>query len=86
MAQQREADSDYEADNLAFKLPLGKLQSEGGDMQQFNSFYFKRLEQLKGAVKEAAELKWDVHAEYVDNILDLRTGKLTVIIGTLYKL
>ena len=55
-------------------------------MQQFNAFYFKRLEQLKFAVKEAAEMKWDVRAEYVDNILDLRTGSLTVIIGTLFKL
>ena len=55
-------------------------------MQQFNAFYFKRLEQLKHAVKEAAEMKWDVQADYVDNILDLRTGTLTVIIGTLFKL
>ena len=31
-------------------------------------------------------MKWDVQADYVDNILDLRTGKLTVIIGTLFKL
>ena len=30
--QQREAIADYVADNAAFKLPLGKLQAEGGDM------------------------------------------------------
>ena len=82
---EREAVADYCADNRLFKLPLGKLQAEGGDMQQFNQFYFRRLEQLKGAVKEAAEMKWDVRAEYVDNILDLRVGQLTVIIGTVFK-
>ena len=54
-------------------------------MQQFNQFYLSRLEQLKPAVKEAAEMKWDQNAEYVDNILDLTAGKLTVIIGTLLK-
>ena len=55
-------------------------------MQQFNQFYFKRLEALRPAVKEAAELKWgDTRAEFVDHILDLRPGQLTVIIGTVYK-
>ena len=54
-------------------------------MQQFNQFYFKRLEQLRPAVKEAAEMKWNTPAEYVDNILDLKPGILTVIIGTMYK-
>jgi hypothetical protein len=28
-------------------------------MQQYCSVYFKRLEALKPAVKEAAELRWD---------------------------
>ena len=37
-------------------------------------------------MKEAAELKWDYHAEYVDNILDLRPGVLTVMIGTIFKI
>lgn len=59
---------------------------DGGDMQQFNQFYYQRLEQLRAAVKEAAELKWDYRAEYVDNILDLKPGQLTVMIGTIYKL
>ena len=54
-------------------------------MQQFNLFYFNRLEKLKPAVREAANLKWDTDAEYVDNILDLRTNCRTVIIGTLFK-
>ena len=54
-------------------------------MQQFNQFYYRRLEQLKPAVKEAAELKWDRRAEYVEHILDLTVGKLTVIIGTVFK-
>ena len=67
--------ADYVADNTAFKLPLGKLQAEGGDMQQFNQFYYRRLEQLKPAVKEAAEMKWDRRANYVDNILDLTVGE-----------
>lgn len=35
-SQQRESISDYVSDNLAFKLPLGKIKSDGGDMQQFN--------------------------------------------------
>jgi hypothetical protein len=48
--------------------------------------YFKRLEQLKPVVKENAELKWSKEkARYMDNILDLKTGELTVIIGTLFK-
>ena len=68
----RESLADYCADNLAFKLPLGKIKAEGGDMKQFNQFYYQRLEQLRPAVKEAAEMKWQQYrAEYVDNILDL---------------
>ena len=55
-------------------------------MHQFYQFYYQRLEQLHPAVKEAAELKWDMRAEYVDNILDLRPGVLTVLIGTIFKL
>lgn len=54
-------------------------------MQQFNLFYYKRLEQLRPAVKEAAQLKWNEKIEFVDNILDLKTGRKTVIIGTLFK-
>jgi len=69
---ERESIADYKADNQMFKLPLGKLKEQGGDMQQFNQFYFNRLEQLRPAVKEAAEMKWDERAEYVDNILDIR--------------
>jgi len=30
-------------------------------------------------------MKWDAPADYVDNILDLNVGKLTVIIGTVFK-
>ena len=37
-----------------YRLPLGKLKYEGGDMKQFNLFYYQRLEQLRAAVKEAA--------------------------------
>ena len=76
---------DYMMHNTDFKLPLGKLKDQGGDMQQFCSFYYKRLEQLRPEVKEAAELKWDNRGEYVDNILDLKPGVQTVIIGTLFK-
>jgi hypothetical protein len=55
-------------------------------MQQYCNLYFKRLEQLKPVVKENAELKWSKEkARYMDNILDLKTGELTVIIGTLFK-
>ena len=54
-------------------------------MQQFNQFYYKRLEQLKPAVKEAAMLKWDGKIDFVENILDLKTNQRTVIIGTLFK-
>ena len=54
-------------------------------MQQFCAFYFTRLEQLKPAVREAAELEWNERIEFVDNILDLKPGRLTAIIGTLYK-
>lgn len=54
-------------------------------MQQFNLFYYKRLEELKPAVREAAQLRWDDDADYVDNILDLKTNCKTVIIGTLFK-
>jgi len=71
--------------NDAFKLPLGKLKAQGGDMQQFCAFYYKRLDQLRGAVKEAAELKWEEKATYVDNILDIKPHETTVIIGTLFK-
>ena len=35
--------------------------------------------------KEAAELKWDNKGEFVENILDLRPGVKTVIIGTMFK-
>jgi DNA polymerase delta subunit 2 len=77
--------SDYEMVNNGYRLPLGKLKHEGGDMQQFNLFYYKRLEQLRPAVKEAAELRWHGKIDFVDNILDLKTGRQTVIIGTLFK-
>ena len=30
-------------------------------------------------------MKWDQRAEYVDHILDLSVGQLTVIIGTVFK-
>jgi hypothetical protein len=83
--QTRASDSDYKADNTRFKLPLKLLQAKGGDMQQFCSFYYQRLNQLKPAVREAAEIKWDCEAEFVDNILDLKPGQLTVIIGTVFK-
>lgn len=42
-----------------FTLPLGQLKTEGGEMHQYCNIYFKRLEQLKPAVKENAELKWN---------------------------
>ena len=71
--------------NSAYRLPLGKLKHEGGDMKYFNLFYYKRLEQLRPAVKEAAELRWHGKIDFVDNILDLKTGMQTVIIGTLFK-
>ena len=54
-------------------------------MKQYCSFYYKRLEKLRSQVKEAAELKWELKPTYVDNILDLQPGELTVIIGTLFK-
>ena len=34
---------------------------------------------------EAAELKWNEPVQFVDNILDLRPGVLTVIVGTVFK-
>ena len=80
----RESIHDYKMLNTGFKLPLGKLKEEGG-LQQFCSFYYKRLEQLRAAVKEEAELKWDDRGEFVENILDLKPGIITVIIGTLFK-
>ena len=40
----RESLHDYVMHNTEFKLPLGKLKDKGGDMQQFCSFYYKRLE------------------------------------------
>ena len=81
----RDSVGDYVMYNTEFKLPLGKLKDQGGDMQQFCSFYFKRLDALRPEVKEAAELKWDNRGEFVDNILDLKPGVSTVIIGTLFK-
>jgi len=62
------------------------LKNDGGDMQQYCNIYFKRLEQLKPVVRESAELKWNKEkARYMENILDLKIGELTVIIGTLFK-
>lgn len=57
-------------------------------MQQFNAFYYKRLEQLRPAVQDAARLKWEDKYDSIDildNILDLKTNIRTVIIGTLFK-
>lgn len=57
-------------------------------MQQFNAFYYKRLEQLRPAVQDAARLKWEDKYDCIDildNILDLKTNIRTVIIGTLFK-
>jgi hypothetical protein len=48
--------------------------------------YYQRLQMLKPALIEAAELRWDGRkAEFVDNILDLAPGRRTVIIGTVFK-
>ena len=46
--------NDYKMQNELYRLPLNKLKAEGGDMQQFCSFYYRRLEDLKPAVKETA--------------------------------
>ena len=40
----RESLQDYLMKDTEYKLPLGKLKDQGGDMQQFCSFYYKRLE------------------------------------------
>eukprot|EP00347_Sterkiella_histriomuscorum_P004668 403359564 len=57
------------------------------DIVQYATFYWLRLQSLKPHVRESAELKWekDQHLTYVTNILDIRPGQLTVIIGTIFK-
>jgi hypothetical protein len=40
-------------------------------LSQYCSLYYSRLKQLKGAVKEAAELKWD-KVKFMGNVLDMK--------------
>ena len=56
-------------------------------MLQYATFYFLRLNSIKPAVREVAEIRWekDANLQYVQNILDTRPQQPTVIIGTLFK-
>lgn len=55
-------------------------------MRQFCGFYYHRLQQLKPRVREACEYKFaGSNAEFGQNILDMRTETLTIIVGTLFK-
>ena len=56
-------------------------------MLQYATFYWLRLQALKPAVREIAEIRWekDNNLIYVNNILDTKPGEMTVVIGTLFK-
>jgi len=67
-------------------------------MLQYATLYFLRLEKLRPSVKESAQMRWDSKQEddkitdggasrvtFVDNILDIKPFKETVIIGTFFK-
>ena len=59
-----------------------------GQVIQYATYYFLRLNSLKDKVLEAARKKWgddDDDISYVKDILDIRYNTTTVIAGTLYK-
>lgn len=62
-------------------------QTKTKEILQYATFYWLRLQALKPAVKEVAEIKWqdENHLQFVKNILDTKPNTMTVIIGTLFK-
>ena len=56
------------------------------DLIQYATFYFKRLTILRECKKRwQKETDEEAGMDFLNNILDIRPGVLTVIIGTLYK-
>ncbi|KMQ42872.1 DNA polymerase delta subunit [Trichophyton violaceum] len=70
-----------------FRLPPGAARHY---QQQYSDIYFLRLTRLKPAVAEVAKAAWEgynIAGEYarrVDRVLDVRQGKLSWIVGTVY--
>ena len=56
------------------------------DMIQYATLYWVRLQTIKPDVKEMAEIRWPKQDyETVNNILEIKPGRVTLIIGTLFK-
>lgn len=57
------------------------------EILQYATFYWLRLQALKPAVREIAEIRWekDNALVYVNNILDTKPEQMTVVIGTMFK-
>lgn len=83
----REATLEYIDKNDSFRV------TDKRDLIQYATFYFKRLTILREYVVNECKRRWkrkDIPEEeddmdFLNNILDIRPGEVTVIIGTLYK-
>lgn len=66
---------------------IRQQQTLSKEVLQYATFYWLRLQALKPAVREIAEIRWqnDNHLVYVNNILDTKPEQVTVVIGTLFK-
>lgn len=87
----RSSNTSYEMFNEKYMVRRAKKEP----MLQYANLYFLRLQKLKPALREAAIAKWITPLtksqsdadlpEIVDNILDMKQKKTTIIIGTFYK-
>ena len=82
---ERRSNPTYKMDDSSFFIRT--QQSQNKEILQFATLYWLRLQSIKPAVKEVAEIKWekDHNLTYVQNILDTKPNQMTVIIGTLFK-
>ncbi|KAG0184404.1 hypothetical protein DFQ28_011196 [Apophysomyces sp. BC1034] len=69
------------------ELKQGLLPEDRSFRQQYASLYFVRLHKLRPAVMDAAMKRWRGLSErprYIPKVLDVRSGELCYIIGTIY--
>lgn len=84
--------------NLTYKMMDEQflVDQKPKEMLQYATLYWLRLQSLRPAVRENAEILWEnnpiigqSHSHqplvYVNNILDIKPGQVSVIIGTLFK-
>lgn len=84
-AVQRRSNETYKMSDSVYIIRQQQTQTK--EVLQYATFYWLRLQALKPAVREVAEIRWekDNNLVYVNNILDTKPDQMTVVIGTLFK-